>query len=212
MPCLSHSVGNVQTNRSRLAIIESMATPPRETDFLWPSPSAGPWWVKIWWRSQHGMPVPVGLSLKSWVTHEESRATGWHNALPGPEDDVAFPAITGKMLRALPFGEFIETTHQQYANLVNLPSWRNWPGSAADRAALSSGRRVGTRDLGDDHYEQVAQIYRDAVQQREKPTMAVAQAFTISKSAAAKQVARARERGFLPPTSRGVVGPTKEGL
>lgn len=212
MPCRSHTIGNVMTKRSRSDMLGGMATEPRETDFLWPDPAAGPWWVKIWWRSQRGVPTPVGISLRSWVTREESRATGPHNALPAPKDEVLFPAITGKLLRSLPLGQFIEATHSQYEQLLDLPSWREWPDAAADRAAMADGRRTGTRDLGDAHYGEVARIYREAVKRRESPTKAVAEAFTISKSTAAKQVARARERGLLPPTSRGIVGPVEETL
>jgi transposase len=49
----------------------------------------------------------------------------------------------------------------------------------------------------------VAEVYRDAWARGEPPTRGVADHFTISKSAAAKQVAKAREMGLLPPTSRG---------
>ncbi|PKQ22323.1 MAG: hypothetical protein CVT65_13975 [Actinobacteria bacterium HGW-Actinobacteria-5] len=183
---------------------------------LWPDPEKGPWWIKVWWRTQHGVPTPVGLSMKSWVDESETRYSGWHNNLPGPREDVALPALSGKMLRSLPLGRFLDETLARYDALLHLPSYaqdRTWYAETQpERDAIEAGKRSGTRDLGDDHYRLVARIYSEAVERRQPPTKAVAEALTIAKSSAAKQVARARERGFLPPTTRGRVGKTREEL
>lgn len=225
MPCLSPTVGNVMTERFRTDTLEGVATPPRAVELgLWPDPKVGPWRVIVWWRAQHGVPVPVGIQVTSWVEHEERRLTGAHNTLPGAEDDVPLPALTGQLVRSMPVGKFIEQTNALWWQLLHTheqtpvppewqASWEAWQAeSASERAAVDGGRRAGTRDLGDDHYREVARIYAEAVRRREPPTKAVAEAFTIEKSSAAKQVARARERGFLPKTTRGRVGNIKEEL
>jgi transposase len=49
----------------------------------------------------------------------------------------------------------------------------------------------------------VADIYRDALEHGEAPTSAVAAKFVVSKSAAAKWVAKCRKLGLLPPTTQG---------
>lgn len=207
-----------------------MADPPRETSVLWPDPDQGPWLVKVWWRAQHGVPTPVGLSLTSWT--DDERASGPHNLLPSPTDDVALPRVDGQLVRRLPVGELVETTRTALQgvltetlagavqHLVELqPAHRavaearlqNWTEQTQDlREALDSGRRG--RDLGDDHYREVAAVYAQALQDGRPPTKAVQEHFTVEKSTAAKKVARARERGFLPKTTRGRVGPVTEEL
>jgi ribosomal protein S27AE len=53
------------------------------------------------------------------------------------------------------------------------------------------------------HLSAVAEIYRDAHRRRQAPTKAVAEAMGISRNAAAKLVARAREKHLLGPTTPG---------
>ncbi|MCU1624234.1 MAG: hypothetical protein JWL79_3079 [Frankiales bacterium] len=64
--------------------------------------------------------------------------------------------------------------------------------------ALTDPKPRGSRDLGDEHYRKVAEVYAKALREGRPPTKAVQERFQIEKSSAAKQVARARERGFLP--------------
>jgi hypothetical protein len=218
LPCRLLIIGNVLTYRFRPNRLACMALAPRETDFLWPDPKRGPWWVKIWWRLQHGVPVPVGLSLKSWVEDEEAGTSGPHNYLPGPRDDVALPQVDGKLLRSMPFGRMLADSRLQLLErLRHRVDDSRWPQAWRDALAewrqrvqpeldaVERGRRGG-RDLGDDHYRHVAQVYAQAVQAGRPPTVAVAEQFQVEKSSAAKKVARARERGFLPPTTRGRIG------
>lgn len=80
-----------------------------------------------------------------------------------------------------------------------------------EQLAAFRGSR-GTRDLGDDHYREVAAVYAKALRELRPPTQAVADYFNIQKSGAAKKVSRARQRGFLPKTTRGRIGPLTEDL
>lgn len=211
-----------------------MADQPRETAVLWPDPKRGPWLVTVWWRAQHGVPTPVGMSLTSWT--DDTGSSGPHNLLPASTDDVALPRLDGQLLRALPVGQVLETTRAQLRDrlreslagatryldemdeqqkpahhAVAEARLQTWTEQTEDiRDALDSGRRG--RDLGDDHYREVAAVYARALQEGQPPTKAVAEHFTVEKSTAAKKVARARERGFLPKTTKGRVGPVTEEL
>ncbi|CAN5388826.1 hypothetical protein BH10ACT8_BH10ACT8_11320 [soil metagenome] len=55
-------------------------------------------------------------------------------------------------------------------------------------------------------HQAVAEVYVAAWTAGDSPTRAVAEHFTISHSAAAKRVSRAREAGFLPQTKQGRAG------
>ncbi|MCU1591668.1 MAG: hypothetical protein JWP11_2924 [Frankiales bacterium] len=213
-----------------------MADAPRETSMLWPDPAAGPWRLRVWWRAQHGVPTPVGMSMTSWIDENEQRASGPHNVLPVGTDDVALPKLDGRLVRRLPVGQVLDTTREQLhdalrehlagaAEHVEELSRQGKPAHSAVsearlvtfteqtqdlRAALDSGRRG--RDLGDDHYREVAAIYAQALRDGRSPTKAVQEHYTVEKSTAAKKVARARERGFLPKTTRGRIGSVTEEL
>jgi hypothetical protein len=54
----------------------------------------------------------------------------------------------------------------------------------------------------DDHWEHVAKVYRDSFAAGDNPTKSVADTFTVSRSAAAKWVARCRDYGLLGRTEQ----------
>ena len=56
-----------------------------------------------------------------------------------------------------------------------------------------------------EHYEQVAEIYDEAVEVGDPPTSALAEAFGVPYSTAARWIRRARALGLLPPPRGGVV-------
>jgi hypothetical protein len=67
-------------------------------------------------------------------------------------------------------------------------------------------RRGGRPKLYDDaHYQKVAAVYRAAWAAGKYPRLAVADAFQESPSAAGKWISKCREKGLLPPTTRGQV-------
>ncbi len=201
-------------------------------ELLWPDPETGPWLVRVWWRAQRGVPTPVGLCLTSWVDASDELQPGLHHQMPAGKSEVLLPRVDGRLLRSLPVGKIVAQTREQLhdrlqqaltgaadslaglrpahravgeARLVNLTA-----DTQVIREALDSGRRG--RDLGDAHYHEVAEVYAQALHAGQPPTKAVAEHFTIEKSSAAKQVARARQRGFLPKTTRGRSGPATEEL
>ncbi|HWC35809.1 MAG TPA: hypothetical protein VG650_13410 [Mycobacteriales bacterium] len=207
-----------------------MATAPLLTELMWPDPEIGPWLIQIWWRAQHGVPTPVGISLRGWITDDENEVSGLHNHLPLHNENVAFPRIDGVLVRSLPVGALLRDSldqlttqlehldHRRLAEDPDQADWpeewvttlqRRWASTKSIRDAIEHGPRG--RDLGDDHYREVADVYAAALQSGSKsPTAEVAKHFTVEKSSAAKKVARARQRGFLPPTTRGRLGPLTE--
>jgi hypothetical protein len=207
-----------------------MAEEPLPSELLWPDEKRGPWRVTIWWRTQHAEAVPVGFAMRPWVEDAFAHFE-WRGVLPFGAADVEFPTIDSQLMKGLPVGRLVEASRRQLlAELeraeedppADLPEgFRNvlrdirrdlLASTESDRRALQQPRRG--RDLGEDHYREVAQVYAQAAHEGRPPTAAVAEHFSVSKSAAAKKVARARDprRGYLPPTTRGRVGHLAEDL
>jgi len=55
-----------------------------------------------------------------------------------------------------------------------------------------------------EHWEHVAEVYRAAARVQRNPTAAVGEYYGVTRSAAAKWVSRARDRGLLPPAQERV--------
>jgi hypothetical protein len=72
------------------------------------------------------------------------------------------------------------------------------------KATLTGAQRGAT--LPDDLLEEVARIYKDALNYGVSPIEAVSEAFSISKSTSAKRVMLARANGFLGKATRGKAG------
>lgn len=70
----------------------------------------------------------------------------------------------------------------------------------------SQAGRPGPKGLGGSHFAEVAELYRREAALGRKPTKAVSTHYQVSKSAAAKWVARARTMGLLPPARKGKPG------
>lgn len=149
--------------------------------------------------------------------------------LLGDPDAAEQPALTSLALRELPLGRLIEEAREEYRQGLRTssaiePGTDSWDPnvSAEEREELLAlmrtdveerlrlaGENAGTRRrgrppaYGPEHFARVAEIYRDAWRDGENPTVAVAERMHVSRSAAAKWVARARGLGLLPETSRG---------
>jgi hypothetical protein len=81
----------------------------------------------------------------------------------------------------------------------------------ARRYAQDSRRGRGRKGLPVEHYVEVADVYRAAHTRGDHPTQAVQLHFGVSKSTAAKKVARARELDLLGPTKKGIAGEIEPG-
>jgi hypothetical protein len=181
--------------------------------------------VTVWWRHQYGAATPVGLDIRAWISPDRRAPVrvSYNDALPRADADVEFGALGSQLLRDIPVGRIVDETRKvlnrlsEIAHPAETTAATDSPGLREFRTDLkdlvphpdSLRPKRGGRDLGDAHYAEVARVYADAVRAGKAPTEAVKDRYVISKSAAAKQVARARERGFLPPTSRGRIGKPK---
>lgn len=136
--------------------------------------------------------------------------------------------ITTSLMRAVPWASRIEEAKRKLLGTAsatqdveaNVRRQRDaWPGlseetyqriaEAVARAARKAippleaglGRPGRPRELGAEHFAEVALVYSEAWRAGSRaPTKAVQQHFGTSRSTAAKWVARARAIGLLPPT------------
>jgi hypothetical protein len=154
------------------------------THHFWPNPRRGPWVVEMEWAEINGraecVEAHVKLAPRSVRGGRES----------GPR------RLTTSILRGIPFGRLVEEDRASMSVLM------------PDAADLYQ-RPAGMRDETYEELRQVAEVYRQAVNSG-RPTMAVAEHFTLTHSAAAKRVARGRDIGLLPPTGQGVPSAPKD--
>ena len=125
--------------------------------------------------------------------------------------------FTTSVLRDLPFATIVADLRREKAEGdIGFYDWlEGQPGfdSEADRAELLRLKSAAAAEMAAPRREtgwlsEVAAVYRLAWEDGRPPTEAVADHFQITHSAAAKRVSRARQAGFLPPTTRGRPGIT----
>ena len=135
--------------------------------------------------------------------------------------------VTASALRSVPLGKLVnEYLKELRAAGPSVASRRVVSGTADDyreaaddlagrhteseaeaiQQLASEPRRGGRKGHGDDHYAAVAEFYATAWTDGVHPTEAVAEHWTVAKTTAAKWVSRARELGFLEPTTKGRPG------
>lgn len=170
-------------------------------EFLWPDVKKGPYLVAVTLDSVDGRLEVVGVEM--WG--REPVTDKWMNRFPGESAEV----ITSTALR-LPLDRIANRVLEQIRSTASFIAHKpdrfsqgqreNWQSLSALRGAQDPGRPPL---YNDEHWTAVAQTYTEAVAKHAKPTMAVAQRFNVSKSTAAKWVAKCRKLDLLPPTSRG---------
>lgn len=170
---------------------------------------------------QGGQTIPWSATIRrSWAVAEDF----------GTDPGV----ITASLLRRIPFGRVLEASARSVLDQAEIdarvrdsiahhpsqppdhPSHptdlltfvsRQADRTAAAAAAIEEGPagrgRPPVYDAG--HWSLVATTYLDALGSG-APTATVAERFSVSRSTAAKWVARCRDHGLLPPTTRGVAG------
>jgi hypothetical protein len=168
---------------------------------LWPDERTGPWLIVVTWAAVEGRLEPVGLELRGYREKEGERA--WPAVLPTWDQGPAVLATT--TLREIPFATLVADLRReraaQHADFIDHLAAQPEYQSEADQASLRRLRSAGTRRYA--ALAEVAEVYRHAWETGRAPTRAVAEHFTISQSAAAKRVSRAREAGYLPLTTQG---------
>jgi hypothetical protein len=175
--------------------------------------SAGGWygfgirgigWVEVAMAKVGGLPEIVGLRMDVRpmfveeselyvfdMTTDEQRQWAIDNATPGW---TSAAVITAERLRALPLAEMRAAVAARLAGDDVF--------GAFGKVARERGKA-----LPDEHYRQVAGVYKSAVEHREPPLKAIQEHWHVSRPAAAKYVKGARERRFLGwPERAGIAG------
>lgn len=120
-------------------------------------------------------------------------------------------AVGAEVLRRFPIGRLIAERRRNQSDLLRMAA-EDWAGHREDALHTakmweeSHAGRSGPKGYGAEHFAEVASIYRREAMVSNRPTAAVAERFVVSKSAAAKWVARARTMGLLPSARKGKVG------
>lgn len=172
----------------------------------WPDPKKGPWRIRTWYDISTGVPRCVGVDVRSF---DEEPPEGAYDAWLF-EGVGGLRELTTTELRKLPFAEVArrgaERMPEHYEAAIasgDVPDDDEW---RARRDAYSQGARRYSLS----HLKAVAKTYSANVAGG-APTAAVADEFGLSRSAAAKQVARCRELGLLGRTVKGRPGGGRKG-
>ncbi len=161
-------------------------------------------WVEVAIAKVGGLPEIVGLRMDVRpmfveeselyvfdMTPEEQRQWAIDNAPPG---SASAAVITAERLRSLPLAEMRAAVAARLAGDDVF--------GAFGKVARERGKA-----LPDEHYRQVAEVYKSAVERREPPLKAIQKHWHVSRPAAAKYVKGARERDFLGwPERAGIAG------
>ena len=183
----------------------------------------GPWWVYLRFGEVAGRIECIGVEVM------------------GNPDGKDQAPLTALAVRRLPVGRLVDRARREYRERLQAasgldPSPGDWnPDTpqeerqpildqlrAGIRARLPlverefASERKGRPSLyGPEHFARVVEVYLKTLSAGGNPTAEVARRFGVTRSAAAKWVARAREMGLLPPTTRGRAGaipaPTPKG-
>jgi hypothetical protein len=147
-----------------------------------------------------GRAEPVGLDLRTFRRTGPERPS---RALPG----ARMRPITTYDLRGLRLAEIVAEARRRVASALLAPTgdeeWDATPWAGGLEEAWTPAGRGRPPLYGPEHFREVAEVYRSAFAIGMPPTLAVAKRFTVTKSTAAKWIAKARALGLLPPTTRG---------
>lgn len=188
---------------------------------LWPDPEHGPYRLRLWLRSVRGRLSIVGAEL--WG--QEPVVADW----PGPwaemTADLPLAGISAEAGR-LKIGELLDDAASVYQGAVMAAGqvWGHVPGQSARGAAVTEhlglaqpGARRGRPPRGDEHYAEVAAVYKQAMATgRRAPAVAVADHFSkklhreVPKSTARSWIRVAADRGLLPKGGPGRVRTEEE--
>lgn len=186
---------------------------------LWPDPENGPFRIRLYWDVVDGRVECVGLELTSIKNPNMPSAIRPHTE-PGfwsPPEWIPDPTpLTTSHLRDLHLSSLVSELREAMADSLRARTDTGALDRAdtdsteyqelAHRADESSPRRGRRPTYSRDHFRQVAEVYARAHLTGSNPRDAVAEWGTVSGSAAAKWIARAREYGFLESTDKGKAG------
>ena len=164
------------------------------------------WWIKVNWRLVDGRAVPVGLEV-------HSSRTAHHKGDSWPDGDRP-KAITRDLFKRLPVGELIDKGGEQVAAVWDAITART-PGPEAQRVADALAATSAPSSPSDWKYRRTAEVYAAVVVDPRTPKGKVAistwrrlsddgdPALHTTPEQVRKWIAKARERGYLPPADHG---------
>jgi hypothetical protein len=161
-------------------------------------------WVEVALATVQGQPEIVGLRIDArnlFIREEDKYVLDWPVERQRQwvidntyEEDAPMAVITAERLRHLPLAEMRAAAAAHVA------------GNDGFGAFQKVSRQRG-KALPDEHYRQVAEVYKAAVDRRQPPLKAIESQWQVSRAGASKYVKRARELGFLGwPERRGLPG------
>ena len=131
-------------------------------------------------------------------------ATNLRSILLGKLREQAARSYRETVIEAAEARGFLNTDPSTADDERALAALRQW--GRVERSVASAKPRRGRTgrpvERGPEHLAQVAEIYRKAFRAGERPTKVVAERWKVSRTTAAKWVARAREAGMLGATTQ----------
>ena len=150
----------------------------------WPDEERGPWTAVFTWANSDGTALLVGVDLHGFDGSWRDLGRPWAGTdQPSPAE------LKSEVWRSIPLGQLADRAYEQVVEKFIRHSAHSDP--ALDAKGIVGVKRGGRPPLYDrEHFVEVARVYREA-KDRRRPTEAVAEHFGVSKSAAAKWIARA---------------------
>lgn len=176
----------------------------------WPDRDEGPVRVEIHLQVLDGRIECVGLLIGYLLSYPED---GGGDLPVPPRSDPQ--SLTAEVLRKLSLPDLIGRAIEGLDDPKEEMDRADPSGTFSDSrfaqdwiaeimpAIQQRSKRTGRKGHPPEFWVNVAAIYRQAHSERRYPTKAVAEELNVSKSTAAKYVAKARGLGILPPTTRG---------
>jgi hypothetical protein len=177
---------------------------------IWTDKRGNSWTIRIHFQKIGGREECVGVEMWAGTPPDDQRSDRVP-LRPLRAEDVRKPPL-GKVIdeiRALAVTQAIASRDLDVETPLS-PEAEEYLNQRV--AAFAGSQPTGhPRIYGPDHFAEVAEVYREAWATTGKPLVAISKKWNVSKSAAAKWVARCRnEFDLLPKTDRGVVKITEE--
>jgi hypothetical protein len=173
------------------------------TQALWAKESGVAWTVTYHWAITDDQVTCVGIDLRGFE-EEDPRHARARKPVP-VAGGAGFRRVPASLPRQIPLAKLMEQAAKAAVAGRKIQSAGSTSRTAKmrrDVTLFERRRKAGRRPLyDDDHFRAVADAYRES--RTTHPTEDVAGRFHVTRSAAAKWVARARDKGYHPPAKRG---------
>lgn len=177
-----------------------------QSERYWPDEKAGPYLLRLSYAVIKNRLEVVGVEMWAQQPPTDEKWRKWLNDAPtdtpNPINSVALRMPLDRLAsealaRLKSAGSIVRSKPEQFSEetVASIEKMEALPDQQRGRPAV----------YGPEHWAKVATVYVEAAAAREKPTLAVQNAFGVSKTTAAKWVARARQDEWLAPAEKGRV-------